>query len=175
MCRLSGRFCAHDEKGIFFWKKGNGDKMNCRKLSRYHEAQTAQNRNPFSDGASRHWNEMSDPIQIGYLEGFIDGIRLGALHAVVECIVEAHGAAEPTSGLSKVTEIVAQFTAPGIPLDQVREGVTTICKRPENSSIELSDALTAFIMKVEGKPQSDLEDYLTFARQGVIVQRSRFR
>jgi hypothetical protein len=118
---------------------------------------------------------MSDPIQIGYLEGLIDGIRLGALHGVVECIVESHGAAVPTSGVSKVNEIVAQFTAPGIPLDQIREGVTMICKCPENSWIEISGALRAFIMKVKGKPQSDIDDYLNFARQGVVVHPSRFR
>src|SRR5215831_12025348 len=108
--------------------------MNCRKLSKYHEAQTAQNGNHLlPDGVSRHWNEMSDRIQIGYLNGFVDGIRSGALHGVIECIVESHGTAAPTSGLSKVNEIVAQFTAPGISLDQIREGVTTIYKRPENS------------------------------------------
>jgi hypothetical protein len=118
---------------------------------------------------------MSDPIQIGYLEGFIDGLRLGALHAVVECIVESYGAAVPTSGLSKVNEIVAQFTAPGIPPNQIREGVTTIYKRPESSGIEISDALRAFTMKVKGKPQSDIDDYLNFARQGVIVHPPRFR
>jgi hypothetical protein len=118
---------------------------------------------------------MNDPIQIGYLDGFIEGIRSGALHAVVECIVESYGAAVPTSGLSKVNEIVAQFTAPGVPLDQLREGVTTIFKRPENSWIEISGALQAFIMKVKGKPQSDIDDYLNFARQGVIVHPPRFR
>jgi len=150
--------------------------MNYWKLSKCHEASAAQNSNPFSpDGTSRHWSVMSDPIQIGYLEGFIDGLRLGALHAVVECIVESYGAAVPTSGLSKVNEIVAQFTAPGVPLDQLREGVTTIFKRPENSWIEISGALRAFIMKVKGKPQSDIDDYLNFARQGVVVHPSRFR
>ena len=176
MCRLSGAFFARDAKGIFFWKEGEGDKMNCRKLSRYHEAQTAQNRNPFSsDGASRHWNEMSDPMQIGYLDGFIDGLRLGALHAVVECIVESYGAAVPTSGLSKVNEIMAQFTSPGTPRDQIRDGVSTICKRPENSSIEISSALRAFIMKVKGMSQSDIDDYLNSTLQGVTVRPPRFR
>jgi hypothetical protein len=94
---------------------------------------------------------------------------------VVECIVESNGAAEPTSGLSKVNEIVAQFTAPGIPLDEMREGVTTIYKRPENSGIEISGALRASIMKVKGKPQCDIDDYLNFARQGVTVHPPRFR
>jgi hypothetical protein len=141
-------------RGFSFGKEGENDKMNYWK---HHEAQTAQHRNPFSpDGAPRHWNEMSDPMQIGYLDGFIDGMRLGALHAVVECIVESYGAAVPTSGLSKVNKIIAQFTAPGIPLDQMRNGVTTIYKRPENSCIEISGALRAFIMKVKGMSQSDI-------------------
>ena len=107
---------------------------------------------------------MSDALQIAYLDGFLDGLELGALYGVVECVVESCSAAAATTGRSKVNEIVAQFTAPGIPLDQIREGVTTICERPENSWIEISAALRAFIMRVKGKPQTDIDDYLTCAR-----------
>ena len=168
-------FCPRCKED-FLLEGSEGDKMNCRKRSRCDEAQAAQNRNPFLlDGDSRHWNEMSEPMQLGYLDGFIDGIRLGALHAVVECIVESHGATVPTSGVSKVNEIVAQFTAPGIPLDQIRAGIATICKRPENSWIEISGALRAFVMKVRGTPQSDIDDDLNFARQGVIIHPPRFK
>ena len=112
---------------------------------------------------------MSDPVQIGYLDGFIDGLKLGALHGVVECVVESSGAAVATSGRSKVNKILAQFIAPGITLGEMRHGITPICKRPENSSIGISDALRAFTMKLRGKPQSEIDDHLNMVRQGVIV------
>jgi hypothetical protein len=147
--------------------------MNYPRLSKHQEAQAAPNGNsPTSfarDATCRRWNEMSGPLRIGYLDGFLDGLELGALHAVAECVVESCSAAAATSGRSKVNKIVGQFTAPGITLDEMREGVSPICKRPENSLIGISGALEAFIMEVKGKPQSDIDDYLNIARQGVSI------
>jgi len=111
---------------------------------------------------------MSDPLQIAYLDGFLGGLELGALHGVVECVMESCAPAA-TTGRSKVNKIVARFTVPGITLDEIREGVTRICKIGENSLSGISGALEAFIMEVKGKPQSDIDDYLNIARQGVIV------
>jgi hypothetical protein len=147
--------------------------MNYPRLSKYREEQGAPDGNsPISslpDGTCHHWNEMSDSLQIGYLEGFLEGLELGALHGVVECVVESCSAAATTSGRSKVNRVLAQFTAPRITLGEIRDGITTICKHPKNSLIGISGALKAFIMKVKGKPQSDIDDYLNIARQGVII------
>ena len=149
-------------------------KLNYLKLLKHREARAAPNRNssaPFPpDGTSRHWNEMSDSLQIGYLEGVLEGLKLGALHGVVECVVESCRAAAPTPGLSKVKKIVGQYAVPGLTLHELRRGVTTICKVPENSSIGVSGALKAFVMELKCKPQSDIDDYLNIARQGVITQ-----
>ena len=149
-------------------------KLNYLKLLKHRAARAAPNRNssaPFPpDGTSRHWNEMSDSLQIGYLEGFLEGLKLGALHGVVECVVESCRASAPTPGLSKVKRIVGQYAVPGLTLNELRKGVTTIYKSPKNSSIGVSGALKAFVMKLKCKPKSDIDDYLNIARQGVITQ-----
>ena len=143
------------------------------KSNKHHAAEPAEHRNSLisfpPDGTCRHWNEMSDPVQIGYLDGFIDGLKLGALHGVVECVLESSTAAKTTSGRSKVNRILDQFIAPGITLGQMRDGVTSICKRPVNTSIGISGALRAFTMKLKGKPQSEIDDLLNLARQGVVM------
>jgi hypothetical protein len=167
---------GRDAKGISR-KKAKDHKMNYSRLSKYREVQGAPDGNsPISslpDGTCHHWNEMSDALQIAYLDGFLDGLELGALYGVVECVVESCSAAAATTGRSKINKIAAQFTAPGIPLDQMREGVATILKRPENSRIEISGALKAFIMEVNGKPQSDIDAFLTDARAGAIKNQIR--
>src|SRR5215831_14059509 len=88
-------------------------KLNYLKLLKRLVARATPKRNspPSSsaDGTSRRWNEMSDPLQIGYLEGFLEGVKLGALHGVVECVVESCRASAPTPGLSKVKRIVGQY------------------------------------------------------------------
>jgi hypothetical protein len=112
---------------------------------------------------------MSASVQLGYLEGFLEGLKLGALHGVVECVVESCRDAAPTPGLSKVKKIVGQYSVPGITLNEIQKGVTTICKSPENSSIGISGAMKAFVMELKCKPQSDIEDYLSIARQGVVT------
>jgi hypothetical protein len=143
------------------------------KSNKHEAAQPAEHRNSLTsfspDGTCRHWHEMSDSVRIGYLDGFIDGLKLGALHGVVECVVESSAAATTSSGRSKVSRILAQFIAPGIILAEMRDGITPICKRPENSSIGISDALRAFTMKLKGKPQSEIDDLLNLARQGVVM------
>src|SRR5215471_21096550 len=141
--------------------------------NKHQPARPTESRNslnsPSPDGIYRHWNEMSDPVRIGYLEGFIDGLKLGALHGVVECVVESSIAAKTTSGRSKISRILARFIASGIGLAEMRDGITPICIRPENSSIGISDALRALTMKLKGKPQSEIDDFLNMARQGVVM------
>jgi hypothetical protein len=61
--------------------------------------------------------------------------------------VESYRASAPTPGFSKIKRIVGQYAVPGITLNELRKGVRTICKSPENSSIGVSGALRAFVME----------------------------
>ena len=122
-------------------------------------------------GNCRDWNTMSDARQIGFIQGFINGLAVGAFDAAnLQGLRD--GLPFPTSTLASTDatakDVETSYVGPST-FGEMQEGITAICKRPENSSIGISDALRAFTMKLRGKPQSEIDDHLNMARQGVIA------
>jgi len=101
----------------------------------------------------RAWNKMNDDIQLGYATGFSDGITVG--------VMAATAAVHSVASFRRITDA---YVGP-VSVGEVRAGITEICKRPENSLIAISDAQQAFIMRVQGKPRSEIDRTLNIARQ----------
>jgi hypothetical protein len=105
---------------------------------------------------------MSDAgIQLGYLVGFADGLRVGAMGAAYSI------SGDSATTLARGEKIKAPYIGPST-FGEIRDGITAICKRPENSLIPISEALKAFTMQVKGKPQSEIDRSLNIARQVAI-------
>jgi hypothetical protein len=100
----------------------------------------------------RDWNEYSESLRGGYVIGFAEGISSFPA-----------AASDP-----RQREVELNYFAPGINFGELKDGITEICKRPENSLVPVSLAFEAFIKQVRGKPQSEIDDFLNFARRTAI-------
>jgi len=69
--------------------------------------------------------------------------------------------------VARANKIVARYIGPST-FGELQEAVTAICQRPENSLIQIGDALEVFTMQLLGKPQNEIDNMLNRLRQVAI-------
>jgi hypothetical protein len=111
------------------------------------------------------WNTLGSGWQLGYVNGFSDGVVSGAWDAAVAIVRSADGTiADDRIRNIPTTQVWPKYDA-GLTFGETRAGVTEICKHPENALIPVSAALIALSMKVKGAPQDQIDNYLTNQRR----------
>jgi hypothetical protein len=123
------------------------------------------------DLTCHEWNtfekvgEKGTASELHFLKGFREGMLMGAAGVAVEL---ENGTTVSTE--HAVYDVIVRFSAP-VSYGDLAKGVSAICERPENTLIRVSDAVPAFIMQVKGKPQIDIDAFLTSARASAIKNR----
>jgi hypothetical protein len=99
----------------------------------------------------RRWNELEFEWRMGWLHGYSRGLYVGAADVL-------------TIWKPEVPVAVTKTHTPGLTYGEWMDGITEICKRPENALISLSDASTAFTRRVSGDTEQQVENFLSGAR-----------
>ena len=86
------------------------------------------------------WNEGDYTTQSWYLGGLFHGMVLAPREARVPYL-------------------------PNVSIKDIHNGVTEICKAPENANVDLLLVLTVFKLKLDGASQKAVEEMLREARQ----------
>jgi hypothetical protein len=92
------------------------------------------------------WMKISEDEKYGWVTGYWDGLISNVdIHRLVDLL--------PPGGI--------------IQDDQIK-GIDAICSQPKNAVISSGEALTAFVKKAKGAPQSEIDGFLNKARQDAI-------
>ena len=120
-------------------------------------ALTAVSSRAENDGRANcsNWNLMDDSFRLGYMVGFAGGTAAAYTEVGPPAVALARINADP-------------YTAPQLTNREHKDGITSICKLPENALLPIPVALRAFVMQVKGWPQSEINAYLAAVRLAAI-------
>jgi hypothetical protein len=118
------------------------------------------------------WNMFAEAgkegqmVQTYFMMGFQEGVAGGAVGVALEL---ENGPTLSDKTRAAATDTISKFYAPaGFINGDLLKGVSAICSRPENTLIPVAEVLPAFIMQVQGKPQSEIDAFLAHARKIAI-------
>ena len=115
---------------------------------------------------------MDGPFRLGYVIGFANGVEAGAWATATAMLPKALAmipkeqkhAIERMEPMETPGKVLHQYFSSSLTYGETVQGVTEICKRPENALLAIDYALEAFAMQINGKPQPEIDQYLSDKR-----------
>lgn len=108
------------------------------------------------------WLSLSENARDLYLLGLNDGLNEAAAALL----------GGDDHGYAKYSAFYKHYDPHGMSVDEIRKGIDLIYADPANANVRVVDALQAFLMRVGGTSQSEIQTYLESSRRKALELRN---